>query len=341
MKKLTSAALCLLALTLSRAPAAHAEENTPAILQAATQPDRKPPVVKLKSAGKAPLKQLRYTPVKGSQEKARMVIEMNIDQTLAGKPVPRNSVPAIQFDMLFNITDVADNGDISYSFEYTDVDIIPGGQAAPQTVEIMGKMFKSMVGMGGKVVVNNRGIHNSIQMHTPKGMNPLAKQSLEQMQQSLDQFGDFLPEEAVGVGAVWEIDSPFVATSGMTLHQTVTMTILEIKGNLVKCKSQVKQTGGPQNIASPFLPARATVQLKSLTSQANGETNLSLTSMWPAYAQILTVSQSEMTFTVDGNAQDLTQKINMTMTLSDGTPPAAPANPAAPAKPQPTVPADK
>ena len=101
-------------------------------------------------------------------------------------------------------TEVADDGRISYTFEYNSADVISEG-AMPEVVAYMEEQHKTFIGLKGNGVISDRNIIESFTMDIPETADPSVAQNLDSMQRSMREFSTPFPEEAMGVGGKWQV----------------------------------------------------------------------------------------------------------------------------------------
>jgi hypothetical protein len=322
-KTLFLASLCL-------ATAGWAIELSPASLSAETplvvqQPDRgvsapaansKTAQVELLNPGVEPRQQLRLKPAIDLKETTVMTLKMDMEISASGRSSPAKSpVSVMTFET--KVTKIDPNGDIHYEAAYTNVDITDDtGNTPPAVRDAMRSTLKSMVGMKGSFIMDNRGFNKGGNFILPEGADNNLKQMVRQMSKSLEQVASPLPAEAVGKGAKWRVSSSS-NFSGLNVNDISTYELASWQDGVASVNVSIEQQANPQNITSPQLPPGTTLTLKSLASQGRGATTMRLDRLMPVRSTWSVSSNSEMSAKTAGSSQEspITTKMVMEMTL--------------------------
>ena len=312
-KTLFLASLCL-------ATAGWAIELSPASLSAETplvvqQPDRgvsapaansKAPQVELLNPGAEPRQELRLKPAIDVKETTVMTVKMDMEISASGRTSPGAKIPVSVMTFETKVTKIDPNGDIHYEFAYTNADITGDtGNIPPAAQDAMRSALKSMVGMKGSFIMDNRGFHKGGNFILPEGADNNVKQMVERMSKSLEQMVSPLPAEAVGKGAKWRVSSSsdFI---GMNLNNIYTYELASWQDGVASLNVSIEQQANPQNITSPQLPPGTTVSLKSFASQGRGTTTMRLDRLMPSRSTGSVSSNSEMSAKTAGSSEELT-----------------------------------
>ena len=323
-KTLFLASLCL-------ATAGWAIELSPASLSAETplvvqQPDRgvsapaansKTPQVELLNPGVEPRQQLRLKPAIDVKETTVMTVKMDMEISASGRSSPGAKIPVSVMTFETKVTKIDPNGDIHYESAYTNVDITGDpGNTPPAVRDAMRSALKSMVGMKGSFIMDNRGFHKGGNFILPEGADNNLKQMVRQMSKSIEQLTSPLPAEAVGKGAKWRVSSSS-DFSGIKVNDISTYELASWQDGVASVNVSVEQQANPQNITSPQLPRGTTLTLKSLASQGRGATTMRLDRLIPVRSTWSVSSNSEMSVKAAGSSQEspITTKMVMEMTL--------------------------
>jgi hypothetical protein len=323
-KTLFLASLCL-------ATAGWAIELSPASLSAETplvvqQPDRgvsapasnsKNPQVELLNPGVEPRQQLRLKPAIDVKQTTVMTVKMDMEISASGRSSPGNKIPVSVMTFETKVTKIDPNGDIHYEFAYTNADITGDtGNIPPAARDAMRSTLKSIVGVKGSFIMDNRGVHKGGDIILPQGADNNLKQTVRQMSKSLEQLASPLPAEPVGKGAKWRVSSSsnFI---GMNVNDITTYELVSWQDGVASLNVSIEQQANPQNITSPQLPPGTTLTLKSLASQGRGATTMRLDRLMPFRSTASVSSNSEMSAKSAGSSEEvtLTTKMVMEMTL--------------------------
>jgi len=323
-KRLFLASLCL-------ATAGWAIELSPASLSAETplvvqqQPDRgvsapaaksKTPQVELLNPGVEPRQQLRLKPAINVKETAVMTLKMDMEISALGRSSPAAKSPVSVMTFETKVTKIDPNGDIHYEFTYTNADITGDTENTPPAVrDAMASALKSMVGMKGSFILDNRGFHKGGNFILPQGADNNLKQMVGQMSKSLEQLTSPLPAEAVGKGAKWRVSSSF-SDYIMNVDVISTYELASWQDGVASLNVSIEQQANPQNITSPQLPPGTTLTLKSFTSQGGGAITKRLDRLNPFRSTASVSSNSEMSAKTAGSSEEVTITTKMVMEMT-------------------------
>ena len=322
-KTLFLASLCL-------ATAGWAIELSPASLSAETplvvqQPDRgvsapaansKTPQVELLNPGVEPRQQLRLKPAIDVKQTTVMTVKMDMEISALGRSSPAAKIPVSVMAFETKVTKIDPNGDIHYEFAYTNADIAGDtGNMPPAVRDAMRSALKSMVGVKGSFIMDNRGFHKGGNFILPQGADNNLKQMVEQMSKSIEQLTSPLPAEAVGKGAKWRVSSSS-DFSGMNMNVISTYELASWQDGVASLNVSIEQQANPQNLTSPQLPPGTTVTLKSFASQGRGATTMRLDRLMPFRSTGSVSSNSEMSAKTAGSSEELTITTKMVMEMT-------------------------
>ncbi|NQE33361.1 DUF6263 family protein [Microcoleus asticus] len=280
-------------------------------------PNSKTPQVELLNPGVEPRQELRLKPAIDVKETSVMTVKMDVEISASGRSEPEGKIPISVMTFETKVTKIAPNGDIHYEFAYTNSDIAGDtGNMPPAARDAMRSALKSMVGVKGSFIMDNRGFHKGGDIILPEGADNNLKQMVGQMSKSLEQLASPLPAEAVGKGAKWRVSSSS-DFSGMNVNDIATYELDSWQDGVVSMNVSIEQQANPQNITSPLLPAGSTLTLKSFSSQGRGKVTGRLDRLIPFRSTVSISSNSEMSAKNAGSSEEstITTKMAMEMTL--------------------------
>ena len=322
-KTLFLASLCL-------ATAGWASELSPASISAETplvvqQPDRgvsapaansKTPQFELLNPGVEPRQQLRLKPAIDLKETTVMTVKMDMEISASGRSSPATKIPVSVMTFETKVTKIDPNGDIYYDFAYTNADISGDtGNTPPAARDAMRSTLKSMVGMKGSFIMDNRGFNKGGNFILPEGADNNLKQMVRQMSKSLEQLASPLPAEAVGKGAKWRVSSSS-NFSGLNVNDISTYELASWQDGVASLNVSIEQQANPQNITDPQLPPGTTLTLKSFASQGRGATTMRLDRLMPFRSTGSVSSNSEMSAKAVGSSEEVTITTKMVMEMT-------------------------
>ena len=271
-------------------------------------------VVELQTRGSEPRRELRFTPEKGSKQTSVMTMDMQISMSIDGQSPPQQVMPAQEMTMEITVQDVDAEGDITYSFEYTEMRVIKDPENPSPAEQAIENAIKPLTGMKGTGVVNNRGFTQSATLDIPEGATPMIKQMLNGMKQAMRRLSSPVPEEAVGVGGQWTVTQSINA-NGIDLKQTSTHQITELTDEGFSMSVEVEQSAEPQQIKNPSLPANITMTLKSLKTTGSGKSRIMTEHVMPIHADVVVESDAAMTMKAGDRAQEMTTQSTIKTTI--------------------------
>lgn len=271
--------------------------------------------IELLNAGAEPRQQLRFTPPANAKQTAQLTMAMDMEMTVGGQTQRKLKSPPIQLTMESQVTKVDANGDAHVNFSYSDANVVANGNIPPEVADAMRSQLQKLVGVGGSMVVDTQGNTKQVDLNLPDTLDPNTKQMVAQMAGSLKQISSPVPVEAVGVGAKWQVPTS-VMTNGMTVNQTATYELVDLKDNVATMQVSIKQQADAQKIAPPGLPADASMDLKSLDTQGNGKVTRALNQIMPISSTVAVRSNTEMSVKEPGSQKETTMGMNTAMELT-------------------------
>lgn len=271
--------------------------------------------IELVNAGTEPKQELRFTPVANTKQTVQMTMKMDAAMSVGGQTQPAIATPPMKMTMEAEVTKVDANGDIHTNFSYSDADIVADASTPPEMVNAMRSQLKKMVGMRGSMVIDNQGNTKDVSLNVPETADPNIKQMVQQTVNSLKQISSPVPTEAVGIGAKWRYPTS-TTVNGMTLNQTATYELVELKDNVATMQVNVEQQGAGQKLNPQGLPPGASVDLKSLTSQGNGKVKMALNRILPVNSAMSVRSNMEMAVKEPNSEKATTMGMQSTMEIN-------------------------
>jgi serine/threonine protein kinase len=211
----------------------------------------------LLSPGAEPRRVLRYRPAPGTKEISVTRIITEEAKRFGGQEPIEVKHPRISIRTRLAVTDVADNGDVSFAWESVET-------------KLDDYVMKSLVGRSGSVRQSARGIHEDLRHDTPLPEDPGLRGLLALITEFVTQASTPLPKEPVGIGARWEITSAKDHLEGIRLVQTVTFELESLGENEARLRMYLAVTAGRQALEHPELPAGARGQVKRVHGDGEG-----------------------------------------------------------------------
>ncbi len=296
---------------LAAAPALSAGRQTPS-MPGYPAPGA-PAAVTVLSPGSTPRTPLRYQPRAGLQEIMDMTMVMGTTIEV-GETSTDVNLPPVTISARLQVTEVAPNGDVTYALGFTKLSVAEGTSS-----EIAGAIQRGAAGITtvkASGVVSRLGVNTSVKLDTSGITDASMKDTLTQLNQSIQNLSLPLPEEPLGVGARWEARNA-VETGGMTLFQKTEYELVSIDGLALSIRVKVDQTAPPQPVNNPDLPAGTTARLTNMLSSGTGTVALKLDSLVPT-SFVESHSSITMRLNESGETQLVTTGMKLTMKVAPG-----------------------
>ena len=267
--------------------------------------------VKLLEAGAAPRRKLRLQPKPGEKQSMTMTMTMGMQMQVGEMPAQETKLPAMKMRMATAVTDIAENGDITYELKFTDATVADGVESP--AVAAMKTALDGFKGLSGTGKISNRGVVESSQMNVPPDAAPQLRQMMDQMKESFSNVGEPFPDEAVGPGAKWEVTMP-IKSQGMTIQQRATYELVSLEAETVTMRSTLSQTAANQRIQNPSMP-NMKVELTKMSGEGTGERTCGLGKILPVSAKLKLHSEMGMVVGTGAQNQQMTMKIDLDLQL--------------------------
>lgn len=312
--KLVSYRLNYLAKKLAPTEAeADASGPAPAATSPATHPVAKSvgsatePQIKLLNAGAEPRSLLRLHPQVGDKQSQRITLKLGMTVEMQGNKIPAMKMPPMMMGVDVDVKSVSPEGDIAYVMTFTDAGAGEDPEAQPQVVETMNTALANLKGMTVAGVTTERGISKSADLKLPPDADAQIRQVMDQMKTVMAQVS--LPEEAVGVGARWEVKRN-LKTQGMTLGQTEEYEITAIDGDAITLRTGITQQAANQKMQNATTP-NMRMDLTKLSGKGGGSTTLNLSRILPTAATVAGHTEMAMIMDTNGKKQTMAMSVDM------------------------------
>lgn len=273
-----------------------------------------PAIVTLLSPGAEPRTRLRYTVASTYKEHMSMNMLMSMSMEMGGMAMPAMQMPMMKMGADLNVTSVAASGDITYSIAFTGfgVDSTPG--VDPAVIAAMGGLDADIKSLKGSSTISDRGIARSVNFDFSKVTNPALKQTMDSVSSSIQNMSMPLPEEAVGVGARWEVRHS-LAAGGMQVFQKTVFELVKLDGKTATLKLTVESTAPPQAINNPAMPPGADVRLQKLAGSGTGTMTVNLDALVPT-SEATMQQNMVMAISLGGDTQTMSGVTTMKIGIS-------------------------
>lgn len=212
-------------------------------------------------------RQLRYRPEAGAVERVAMEFGLDLDMEVDGQPLPDFDVPAFGMTMTLTVDDVADDGTVTVGYGFEDFGAV--GDADPAVAAALEEAAADIRGITGTMRMTDRGVILDSDVDIPADVDPALRSTFEEMESQLDTATVPLPEDPVGVGAVWE-GTVAIPTSGVETQATYRYEVVEIEGDRVTVDVSYTQTVPPQDAELEGMPPGTTARVIDGSFEGSG-----------------------------------------------------------------------
>lgn len=274
--------------------------------------------VTVKDAGAEPREVLRYVIEPGQTETITIDTAINMEMSMAGQGMPAMDLPTSRMTLESVVEEGADGG---YTVLSTITDARVAGDVAnmmPMIVDAMRESFRGLAGTTFSLSMTDRGEMSPMgDAQLPAGASPEAIQAAESGVAALQGTGLILPEEAVGVGAVW-VTSVSQALNGIEQNIETTYTLVERAGDVltIGIVQSIGAEPGPLELAE--VPPGMSAELIELVGAGTGTVEYSLGRATPASIAMASNVAVKMEMSGMGMDQQMEQKIKTVMSTPTG-----------------------
>lgn len=239
-----------------------------------------PATVTLASPGAEPRTRLRYKVAAGLKETMSLTTAIGLTMSMEGMAMPAMDLPLMKLTADMAVTGVAPNGDITYDVAFTGMTAEATPGMDPSVAAMMQSAGDGITALKGSVTISDRGVNRAATINVDKVTDPNLRQTLGAIASSLESMSMPMPEEAVGVGARWEVRQAIKAGGAQTF-QRVECELASVDAQGATIRIKVEQTAPPQGISNPALPAGTTVNIEKLAGTGTGTIALRFNSLVP------------------------------------------------------------
>ena len=267
------------------------------------------PQVKLLEAGAEPRTVLRLHPKVGDTQTSVLVMSQTMEMEAAGDRMPSAETPALRMVLATTVTSASPEGEIAYEMEIVEVGIADNSDAASGNIQKVKDALAGFKGTKAIATINDRGVLKSMKFKGASSANAQSREVMDQMKSAAEQFR--LPEEAVGVGAKWEVRQK-VKMQGITVNQTDECEVSSVNGNAVTLRTTSAQQAANQKmqVQNAAMPG-VTMEVVKLAAKGNGTTTFDLGQVMPSLSTADNSVEVNMTMSVAGQKQAMTMKMAM------------------------------
>jgi len=284
-----------------------------ALLPSLAFAEAKLPEIELLSSGEGAKRVLRIEPKKGQTQTTVMSMRMKMAMSMGEMKLPAMDVPVTELTMKTTVTEVT-KAKVRYEFVIGAVKLRGGAGLPPQQVELMRKSMAGIEGTKGWVELDRSGRTLGADFSAGPGVDPGARNMLDNMRQSMSQLNAQFPTAPVGVGAKWrqvfELDQ-----MGFPLKQVVTYRLESLKGSGGVLAMTLEQTATTSQVTLPNLPPNTRAEIVEFTSKGSGTVDFDTTKIAPSRASTDLSTTMRTRIQAQGDSKMMGMDMQMSMTL--------------------------
>ena len=231
--------------------------------------------VTLLDAGAEPQAPLRYKIVDGT------VTKSNMDFTMATLATTTDAaalsvVPGVRLHIVSGPTKTTDAG-VQYEVDIAKAEAAVPPGVDPQVAADLQKSASILDGVGGTVVINDRGMILSAELNDRAKSPDIPVRLLTMIVNARTTLSRvLLPAQPIGIGGRWEARKE-IELYGFTISQVDTYTLVERVGDEIKLNVSVSQMAVPQTVEFP--EDGLSISVEEMTANANGQIILNLNAL--------------------------------------------------------------
>ena len=263
-------------------------------------PDVTPPDLQIVSAGNEPRQVLRYHATKGSSQKLELAIDMDVSAGTVQSPLP-----TLVFALSLVVEDVLPDRRMKIRTTIDDA----SARARNESNVVPAALGTALHGLDGIVLASTlspagRMTGTTVDTRTtPEAI----KTQLAVLTNSFERVTMTLPDEPVGVGAIWRNARP-VEQSGIKLKAVNTITVTSLEGPHLGFTIDTRVTGGDQAVKQDDV----TVEVKDIVGSGAGKGTIDLATL-ATTSELSAELRSEMTAT--GETQPTSMRMKSVTTV--------------------------
>lgn len=267
--------------------------------------------VSLVSAGED-TRLLRYLPEEGTVERVTMEFGFDLDMEIDGEALPDFDVPVFAITMALTVDEVTDDGEVTVSFAFEDFGV--AGDADPAVVDAMEQAGADVRRITGTVRMTDRGIVLESDVDVPPDVDPALQSSFAELESQFDTATVPLPEDPVGVGAVWE-GTVALTTNGIETETTYRYEVVGIEGDRVTVDVSYTQSVPAQEPDLPGMPPGSTARVIDGSFTGSGQLTMEPTVLF-ALGEVDAEGDTVMEVSDGAEAHELTMHLQLSFATS-------------------------
>lgn len=272
------------------------------------------PVVRLLDAGAEPRAAVAYSIGKGAAKPLQMGMDLEMAMEAGGMKLPPTKMPRML--LVFNLN-AGDRAGTEWPIDgkLSKVSVESNGGQQDQIAAALRPQLGQLEGIGVNYFVDEKGRIRDVKVTMPPSLPAMAGQMMSGMTQSVESMTSPLPNEAIGIGAKWEVLSRMIA-NGADILQVSTYSLEKRDGNVFTLNSVVKQFAAKDSVNPPGMPPGASARLLTYQSQGGGKPVFEISDIAPKSGSMSLDSSMtiELKMVVEGKTEKQTTSVDAKMT---------------------------
>lgn len=271
------------------------------------------PQVKLLEAGAEPRQVFRLQAQATDVQKVKLTVRMKMGVVAPEIPSEMMTLPPMTLAATLTTKEVTPEGDALVEIVIDEAGVLKEAAAPAEAVKEMEQQVAGLKGLKMTGTVTDRYFTKKIAAEIAPGTSPDKRESLEQMKEAFANTEFILPEEAIGVGAKWELKKK-AKEQGINIDEVIRHEIISIEDGKLVVKSSTTQSAANQKISNPIMPALK-VDMTKMTGTATETATFDLTKTLPIKAVVDERSEINMSLNSGGKKQAMTMKTESHSTM--------------------------
>ena len=181
----------------------------------------------------------------GDEGTSLLKFDFETGGTLNGEPLPEQEIPAYTSEFTTTIDDVTAD-QIEASVVYGEIRV-KRGDADPALAAQIESALSALEGVRGTLTLAPSGALIDGSFDEAEGLDPVLESTLSQTTEQLRSITVPFPQEEVGMGASWRVETSF-EVFGVTSDQSATYTLTELRGDEYSLGVKIDQVIQPGEV---------------------------------------------------------------------------------------------
>ncbi len=261
--------------------------------------------------GKEPRQKLRYH-FSTRPETMVMDLKTRVRARTKEQSAPEVVLPTMRTVIGVVPAKVSAAGDLTFDGQVKRTELLGDTQLPAEAKNELKQQLDQLVGLKIHGVVSARCLMQELSVALPPKSDPQVAQTVESIRESLRNLCAPFPEEAVGQGARWQVDT--TATVPLRIAQKTVFSLRSVTPKTAELDAKVEQSAPRQKVSTAGLPPGASTELESL--KGRGQSKVTST-----FAQLVPVSRMSLdndtvtSIEQDGNKVQVSTALHMEMSI--------------------------